>query len=238
MRRLLSRAIRLPLHLVPRTAVLPVLSGELRGSRWIAGAATHGCWLGTYERMAQRVFRESVRPGTVVYDIGANAGFFTLLASKLVGPTGRVYAFEPLPRNLAYLREHIRINGAGNVKVLELAVSDREGVARFATAANPAMGGLSDLGDVEVQTIALDGLAATVPPPSFIKMDIEGGEHEALTGARELLRQARPVILLSEHGDQQHRLCGDLLRGLGYQTKTILDGSRDGNYMVCATPAR
>jgi len=232
----LGRAIRLPLRLIPRGAVLRVFSGPLRGRRWIAGAATHGCWLGTYERFAQRTFVEHVRPGSVVYDIGANVGFFTLLASKLAGPAGAVYAFEPMERNLRYIRDHLRLNHAENVHVLPVAVSDRIGPVRFAAAHNPAMGGLAASGEVEVQSTTLDELAFTIAPPSFIKMDIEGGEHVALSGAVELLGSAQPVILLSEHGWEQHERCGRLLESLGYALKLLVDGTSDGNYVVLATP--
>ena len=228
---MLSRLIRLPLRLIPKRAVLRVLSGPLRGRRWIAGAATHGCWLGTYERDAQRVFEKHVGPADVVYDVGANVGFFTLLAAKLAK---EVHAFEPLPRNLELLRRHVRMNDASNVHVLPLAVSDRIGTARFAAADNPAMGGLSDRGGVEVQTTTLDALRATLPAPSFIKMDIEGGEYAALSGAAAMLRQDRPRILLSAHGYEQHRLCSDLLRGYGYELEMLVDGAQDGNYVVLA----
>ncbi|HET8775924.1 MAG TPA: FkbM family methyltransferase [Thermoanaerobaculia bacterium] len=233
---LLGRAIRFPLRLIPRGAVLRVLSGPLRGRRWIAGAATHGCWLGTYERSVQRLFVEHVRPGGVVYDVGANAGFFTLLAAKLAGPSGAVYAFEPMERNLRYVREHLRLNRVENVHVLPVAVSDRTGPVRFAAAHNPAMGGLAANGEIEVQSTTLDALAPTIEPPSFVKMDIEGAEHAALSGAMELLRRARPVILLSEHGWEQHERCGRLLESLGYDLKLLVDGGSDGNYVVLATP--
>lgn len=236
--RLLSRFVRLPLRLVPRGRVMRILTGALRGQWWIAGAATHGCWLGTYERETQRVFEEIVRPGAVVYDVGANVGFFTLLASKLAGASGRVYAFEPLPRNLAVLREHVRLNAAANVEVLPVAVSDRAGTARFAAADHPAMGGLSDSGGLEVATVTLDALQGTLRAPTFIKMDIEGAEHAALTGAMQVLREARPVLLLSAHGYEQHERCSELLRGLGYETALVVDGAEDGNYVVLARPGR
>jgi len=233
---LFGRAIRLPLRLIPRDAVLRVLSGPLRGRRWIAGAATNGCWLGTYERFAQRIFVEHVRPGSVVYDVGANAGFFTLLSSKLAGPSGAVYAFEPMERNLRYIREHLRLNRTENVHVVSMAVSDRIGPVRFAAAHNPAMGGLAAGGEIEVQSTTLDELASTIALPSFIKMDIEGAEHAALSGAVELLRSAHPVVLLSEHGWEQHERCSELLKSLGYELRLLVDGASDGNYVVLAVP--
>lgn len=233
--RVLGRILRLPLRAMSRTAVVRVLTGELRGARWIVGAATHGCWIGTYERDVQRIFATHIRPGDVVYDIGANAGFFTLLASRLAGGAGKVYSFEPLPRNLAYLRVHVRLNDAANVEVLPIAVSDSKGVVRLDTDGHPAMGGISEEGDLVVEGDSLDGLK--LEPPSFLKMDIEGGEHAALRGATQLLRDARPTLLLSTHGYVQHGLCVELLESLGYAIELLRDGTVDGNYVVLATPA-
>ena len=232
--RAIARAIRLPLRLVPPRAVIRILSGPLRGKRWVAGAATHGCWLGTYERDTQRAFQRLVRPGDVVYDVGANVGFFTLLASHLAGPEGRVYAFEPVARNLALLRRHIELNEITNVEISPVAVAERAGAARFSVAASPAMGGLATEGGIEVPTVTLDEIAAATRPPSFIKMDIEGGESAALIGARHLLRASRPTILLSTHGYEQNALCVELLKSEGYRIEVLRDGAADGNYVILA----
>lgn len=232
----LRDAIRLFLRLIPRGTVVRVLRGPLRGKRWIVGAATHGCWVGSYERQVQDVFVRHVAPGAVVYDVGANAGFFTLLAASLVGPAGKVFAFEPLERNLWYLHEHLRLNRVTNVRVFPVAVTDLDGSVRFAAAADPAMGGVAAEGDREVPSVTLDSIAnvADVPLPAFIKMDIEGGEHSALSGAGEILRVARPTILLSEHGWRQHELCSELLKAFGYEIEVLVDGAYDGNYIVLA----
>src|SRR5437764_415668 len=122
LRTFLASLVRLPLQLMPRSKVVRIRSRELRGWRWIAGSSTNGCWLGTYERQVQQLFRERLHPGDTVFDIGANVGFFTLLASKLV-EGGHVYAFEPLPRNLYYLERHIRLNDVTNVSVEALAIA-------------------------------------------------------------------------------------------------------------------
>ena len=81
----------------------------------------------------------------MVFDIGAHVGFYTLLSSILVGPNGHVYAFEPLPRNLKYLKEHLRINKITNVHVFELAVSNLSGEGQFFEGPNSSMGRLSIL---------------------------------------------------------------------------------------------
>ena len=233
---MLSKIIRLPLRLVPDRARVRVLSGPLRGSRWIAGASTHGAWLGTYERVAQRAFVDHVRSGGVVFDIGANVGFFTLLASKLVGKRGTVVAFEPLPRNLAILREHVQMNGCANVSVLALAVSDRSGEARLRVAADPAMSGIADDGELAVRTESVDGMLAEgrLPPPAFMKIDVEGGEADVLSGALRTLRAHRPRILLSTHGYAIHERCCALLEREGYRLDLLIDGEVDGNYMLLA----
>ncbi len=107
---LMGRALRSPFRLIPASTAMPILQGPLRGRRWIVGSATHGCWLGSYEFETQRAFAGLVRAGDVVYDLGANVGFYSLLAARLAGDDGIVYSFEPLARNLDFLRKHVGIN--------------------------------------------------------------------------------------------------------------------------------
>ncbi|MHB9011046.1 MAG: hypothetical protein ACYC49_02335 [Ignavibacteriaceae bacterium] len=82
---IIGRLIRLPLKLIPAKTVLPIMQGPLKGKKWIKGSSINGCWLGSYENDKQILFREYIKEGMVVYDIGANAGFYTLLSSLLVG---------------------------------------------------------------------------------------------------------------------------------------------------------
>ena len=83
------------------------MQDKLKGKKWIVGSSNHGCWLGTYEFAKQRLFSETIREGSIVYDIGAHLGFYALLASVLVGPKGRVVAFEPLTKNICFLEKHL-----------------------------------------------------------------------------------------------------------------------------------
>src|ERR1700744_2136549 len=121
---LVGRALRSPFRLIPASATMPILQGPLRGRRWIVGSATHGCWLGSYEFETQRAFAGLVRRGDVVYDLGANVGFYSLLGARLAGEEGAVYSFEPLERNLGYLRSHIALNRLKNCVVVETAIAD------------------------------------------------------------------------------------------------------------------
>jgi FkbM family methyltransferase len=226
-RSLVGKALRLPLRLLPAGAVVPVLQGELRGKRWVVGASNHGCWLGSYEHDKQQAFRRAVRPGGVVFDLGAHVGYYTLLASSLVGPEGRVFAFEPMPRNLGYLKRHLRLNRAGNVTVIEAAVSDAAGWASFDEEIGCAMARLSANGKLRVRVVTLDALVSggELPPPDFLKIDIEGAEAMALGGARETLIAHRPTIFLATHGREVHEECCRFLEGVGYRLQT-LDGKR------------
>src|ERR1700722_9598796 len=101
---LIGRLLRVPLRLIPRSTVLPIMQGALQGKKWRVGSGAHGCWLGSYEFHKQKALQDEIKAGYVVYDIGANVGFYALLASVLVGETGFVYAFEPFPGNLRELR--------------------------------------------------------------------------------------------------------------------------------------
>jgi FkbM family methyltransferase len=218
----LGKLVRFPLKLVPPAMVVPVLTGRLRGRRWIAGSAIHRCWLGLYEREKQKVISQEVRRNTVFYDVGANVGFYSLLASALVG-LGKVFAFEPAPRNLDFLTKHLELNAVANVEILELAVSDKNEVTRFQVEPSGLMGHLSSDGAIRVQTATLDCLVdgGRILPPDYIKMDIEGAELLALEGASKTVERYRPVIFLATHGREVHVGCSRLLESWGYECELL-----------------
>ncbi len=217
---LLTRVLsRMPLlRFLPRGTVLTLFQGRLAGMKWIAGAGVNACWMGAYEPEQMRLFEAAVTPGGVVFDVGAHAGLYTLLAARLVGPAGRAVAFEPLPRNLAFLRRHVALNALTNVTVVPAAVCARTGVARFLPAPSSSMGRLAADGPLQVRTVALDDLISggELPPPDVIKIDVEGAEVDVLAGADRLLHDRRPVLLISTHGRDRHEECRRALAGYGY----------------------
>src|SRR5262245_23354762 len=170
-RTFLGSLLRYPLKLIPRRMKMPILQGRLRGKKWIAGSSNHGCWLGSYEYDQRLLFEQMVTEGSVVFDLGAHVGFYTLLAAVLVGPRGKVYAFEPLPENIYFLKEHLRLNRITNVTVIDRAVSDCAGVAAFVQVPSSAMGHFAAHGELRVQTVSLDDLFldGKIPAPDFIK---------------------------------------------------------------------
>jgi FkbM family methyltransferase len=220
-----GRVLRFPLRLIPPGATLRILQGPLKGKRWIVGSGVHGYWLGSYEYAKQKRFEEVVRANQVVFDIGAHVGFYTLLAAVLVGPQGRVVAFEPLPRNLIYLQAHLALNRVTNVTVIEAAVSDRQGVSLFDEGADGFTGHISTgTRGVEVPTVTLDELVwhGVVPRPDCIKIDTEGAEASVLAGAEQVLATYHPVVFLATHGGVLHEQCTEFLRRLGYCLEPVL----------------
>jgi len=194
--------------------------------RWVVGASVHGCWLGHYEIEKQAVVRSLVRPGMKIFDIGANAGFYTLAFARLVGERGHVWAFEPLAENVRNLRRHVELNGLTNVTVVEAAVSERAGVADFAPGKSNSMGRLAEGGGQHVPTVALDDFCVQekIDCPDLIKLDIEGGESLAFKGARRVIALGKATILLALHGREHEKNCLPLLRSARYVLQ-YLDGT-------------
>lgn len=236
---ILGRLLRWPLRLIPKSSLMPVWQGPMRGLRWVVGSATHGCWLGSYEAPKQQAMMRELASGAVFFDVGANVGFYTLLGARAVGAGGSVHAFEPAPDNLCFLRRHVRLNRLAQVTVHPVAVSDRPGILRFALTADRHTGHVSDQGDLEVNAVALDDLVAQgeLSVPSLIKIDVEGAEFKVLEGARSLLQKHRPIVFLATHGEHVHRQCCDLLHSLGYGLEPLEVGPLEQTDEIIARPA-
>lgn len=220
---LLAKILRLPLSLISPETEVRILRGPLRGMKWIVGAGPNACWVGTYEAPRIQAFADAVARGAVVYDVGANVGIYSLLASLRVGTTGKVYAFEPMDRNLRYLRRHVALNDLQNCFVLEEAVCNREGTLMFSAMAwSSSMGRLSPDGEIVVRSTTLDRCIygeRGLPPPNVIKIDVEGAELEVLEGAARALTEFHPTMFLEIHGTQLHSDCLTFLQSKGYRVE-------------------
>jgi FkbM family methyltransferase len=221
-------------------ARVPVVRGALRG-RWWLPAGGGKVWRvlgGTYEPEQTLLFERRVKPGDVVLDLGAHIGYYTLLAAGLIGPRGRVFAFEPHPRNAWYLRQHVRMNRCGNVEVVEQAAYDRTGAERFDPGSGTGTGRVTRSGAISVRAVRLDDFVAERGViPTVVKIDVEGGERAVLDGGAEVLRRCRPVIFLSTHGNDRLAACRRALSMLGYRTLPIRDGRGAGD-LVCIPEER
>ena len=209
---LLGRVIRLPLRFVPDNKVVRVLAGINKGALWITGSGTtHGCWIGNYEADHASALRRLVKPGAVAYDIGSHAGYYTLALSRLVGDTGRVFAFEPSAKSVYFLRRHLELNDCQNVTVVQSAIGRDTGLICFdgfrQTSKETYL----------IASMSLDQFtAAGFPSPSFIKMDIEGAEKHALEGAVKALSQIKATWMIATHSEDLRMQCRALMAMYGY----------------------
>lgn len=154
-----------------------------------------------YEPHLSRVFRQHIRPGMQVLDIGANMGYFSLLAASLVGPGGRVYSWEPSSSNVRMLRASQIVNHFSNIEIVQAAAGVQTGLLHyFPNASNGTVSAIDeakpeDLAHAEtVMALRVDDLVGQNEAIGFLKIDVEGYEYEALRGAQETIRRCRPVI--------------------------------------------
>jgi FkbM family methyltransferase len=183
--------------------------------------------LGCYEPSKHQAFKQFLRPGATFIDVGCNKGDFSLLASRLVGPQGRVLAFEPHPENCRWIRKSIAKNEYQNIELFELALSDVNGTAQLHLGEKSGFHTLlagkpqREKGTIEVQTRRLDDLLAELRfdgPIDAIKIDVEGADMHVLRGARETIsKNPGIVVFLDVHphlGVDPQEVC-EYLRGLG-----------------------
>jgi FkbM family methyltransferase len=157
-----------------------------------------------YEPYETELISSIIKPGSVVLDIGANIGYHTLLFAKLVGQSGKVFAFEPDPANFRLLEKNVSVNGYPNVALEQKAVSNRnEKKKLYLHESNPMMHTIfksqqrSGLDSVEIDTISLDNYFSNYGGKiDFIKMDIEGSEYTALEGMQTILQRQNDIKLL------------------------------------------
>ena len=219
------------------------------GGRLVVDLAEHAFrqmyFHGTYEPDVTRVVRHLAGPGQVWLDVGANAGFYTVLLSRLLGPTGSVHAFEPNPAMAARLRRSLALNGADNVTLHELAVSDATGTATLFVP-RPGAGGeevdggsgrgslirqtdVADAEAVEVPQVRLDDVLSALPGRvDCMKIDVEGFELAAFRGMAATLADRPPRVILSEVSFFPDCLCRPAeliahLCGWGYDAYRIRD---------------
>jgi FkbM family methyltransferase len=192
---------RVVLHLDPAHMSQKIMLEELQGGR-------------LYEQETSNFVGSILQPGDTFVDIGAHVGYFSMLASAMVGPEGAVYSFEPEPRNYAHLLDHIDANSATNVRPMHMAVGAKPSIAEFfVNSDNDGGHALWEVGrhpfnertrsapqSRKVFVTTLDQLFEGRDMRSLkaIKIDAEGAEFAILVGARELLRRHRVPFIIAE----------------------------------------
>ena len=205
--------------------------GAAKGLLFNAGESRNlGYLLGTYEPEVQKLYSALVKPGMVVYDVGANVGFLSMLGAWLAGPTGHVFCFEPLPSNADAIRHNIQLNAFENVTVIPFALGDKQQTVEFLVSADVGWGKVAGLPGNEPQEIVnriqvradtLDNVVAeaNLRPPDIIKIDIEGAEVGMIEGAKQTLLRSRPTLFIELHGT--NREVDRLLTGANYQSYVL-----------------
>lgn len=218
--------------------VARVLAGPLRGKLLALPTLQRPSYaLGTFEPHVVQAMQASVQPGAIVYDLGANVGYHTLVLAGLVGLAGSVVAVEPSPTDRAALEATLRLNDQTNVRVVSSALAEQPGTVQFTTFGYSGIGRIAreqEPADATIQTLPTTTLDALVfeegyQPPSFIKMDVEGAELRVLLGGMRLLTAARPTIVCEVRWQATYEPICTLLAAHGYAPRVLWRDDRIGD---------
>ena len=234
LRRLLRKLGR-PFPKIPLPA-MQALSGPLKGKLLMVSMPVLAHYVGTqdHEDHVLQALRSHIKTGDTVLDVGAHAGYVAMILADLVGSAGRVVCFEPDRCNFQQLQAHIRLNNLRQVMLRNVAVSDAPGHAQFAARGDvvsrlsdglgPAGAALEESDElVDVECVTLDGETAQGEAlrPNLVKIDVEGHEGRVLLGARRILTESKPVLLVEIHHKQAFHDCYKLLVELGFDLKPL-----------------
>jgi FkbM family methyltransferase len=183
---------------------------------------------GAFEPTQTNYFLKHIYANDVFFDVGAHVGYYSLLASKLVGDQGKVIAFEPSKENYQLLEKNIEVNNLRNIKIIKKAVSDKTGKTKFYL--NTTSSGDNSLiktkGTVQVQinTITLDEfIAKSKLSPNVIKVDVESAEDKVIAGMLSILDSRKLRLMFIEFGEdvQKGKKIAKLLIKKGFSLKII-----------------
>lgn len=160
--------------------------------------------LGFYEPSVGQAIKKEIKKGMIVVDVGANIGYFTLMMARSVGPTGKVYAFEPDPENFKLLRKNVKTNGFENVFLIKAVVGRKKGkISLYINEKSGAEHSIYNFSKSQkkilVDSWSLDEyFAGGNIKIDFIKLDIQGAEPEAILGMEKIIRKNPKIKILTE----------------------------------------
>jgi FkbM family methyltransferase len=220
-----------------RRHALPILVGAGRGLRVRFDDSALTRAVSRAEVPVEEAFLSLLSVGSVVYDVGANIGWYSLLAARAVGPEGKVVAFEPSVRNAAVIQENAATNGLSNITPIPAAVTDEDGWATFldqgslegrlnkddteTQARRRERHRREPLGSFVVPVLSLDSWipGSGMAPPNVVKIDVEGAEVGVIRGMAQTLRSSGPTLIIELHGTQSE--VADALDAVGYDHAPI-----------------
>jgi FkbM family methyltransferase len=202
---------KIQLAISPEKLATFTLADGLRFTCKLSSSTGRMLTQGGIEETERNFVKQTLRSGDTFFDIGANYGLFTLMAAKKVGPTGRVFAFEPSIREAEVLERNVVQNNLSNVTIVRSALSDKAGSEKFAVARD---GGLNSLAKTEhpeqiiqswhtVSVTTLDEFVSknSIPKIDVMKIDVEGAELKVLIGGRTVFGVPNAPTVLCEFCD-------------------------------------
>lgn len=224
---------------------LPVLAGPGKGLRFsfdLSRRIEAAYVTGRYDTAQVTTFVRLLKPGAVVWDIGPYLGFYSAVASRIVGPSGQVVAFEPDPENLERCRQNMELNHITNVKFIHAAIGAPVGTVTLIKTPNTnshidgtfigddradyATRKAARQEELTVRCLSLDEafLDSSIPSPDVIKIDIEGAEQFALEHADRIAAELSPVIMLELHNPECDRAAWKFSQRTGYKLLSLETG--------------
>lgn len=194
-------------YFAPRNTLVWGTVGKYKVRLNLQDAIQRNIFFGIYDETETRLLRKLLKPGDNFIDIGANVGYYSLIASQLVGTLGQVHAFEPVEENICVLWEAIRINGITNIRPNQLALGDRDGPLELYMPEKVTNSGWVSIVPSEkrkriisAQVVSLDDYVLTnhIDRVHLVKLDVEGAEHQVLVGGKKLFSSIRAPDLIIE----------------------------------------
>jgi FkbM family methyltransferase len=187
----------------------PLFLREINGSKMLLdtrdrGLSTELLLKGIREPLSTAYIQNEIKPGDICIDIGANIGYYALLEAKIVGPTGKVYAIEPVASNIELLKKNIQLNNYENIMISKLAIGDKNQIGYISLSSNSNLHSLNDSVILdknaveEVEIITLDDFLNNKEYPSLIRMDTEGYEDNIIQGLKKTLSKNTPLKIFIE----------------------------------------
>jgi FkbM family methyltransferase len=186
---------------------------------------------GLYEVPLLKYLASHLKQGDVFYDVGGHIGIVSLIGARIVGPEGRVFAFEADPENASRIRDHGRMNALPQVEVVQSAVWSECKTLTFHRApatSSRNTGGVVDIventcanGLIAVESVTLDRFALDRRPPSVVKIDVEGAEEMVLQGAHSVFRVSKPLLICEIHHARAAEGVARWLEAAGYRWKWL-----------------
>jgi len=214
--------------------VVNIKFGPLANYKWFCDNS-HQFWmpLGLYEKETTEWLINAINNGDIFFDIGANAGYFSLLGSRYCGEGGQVIAFEPIPSNCNVINQHLNENNINNIIVENIAISKNTEKVNFSIQHNNANSHMENISithavenkkkSIQVSAMSLDDYIDKCKTiPNVIKVDVEGAETLVLEGATRLLQNFNAIWIISTHSSQLFEECKAIMIHYGYNVNLLV----------------